>query len=55
MPLVTSEGHAIGTLCLKDDTPRSFSERERELLELLAEEAVNQLELRRRNLVDTDE
>ncbi|MFQ3320728.1 MAG: DNA-binding NarL/FixJ family response regulator [Natronomonas sp.] len=55
MPLVTSEGHAIGTLCLQDDTPRSFSERERELLELLAEEVMDQLELRRRNLEENDE
>lgn len=44
-PLVTSEGHAIGTFCLYDSDPRSFSERNRELLSTLAEEAVAAMEL----------
>ncbi|QLD85526.1 GAF domain-containing protein [Natronomonas halophila] len=44
-PLVTSEGHAIGTFCLYDSEPRSFSERNRELLSTLADEAIAGMEL----------
>lgn len=47
-PLVTPDGHPIGTFCVYDVEPRSFSERDRELLSLLAEEAMEQLMLRRR-------
>lgn len=47
-PLVTSNGHAIGMFCLFDDEPQSFSERDRELFSLLAEEAVAGMELQRR-------
>ncbi|WP_178915298.1 GAF domain-containing protein [Natronomonas gomsonensis] len=45
-PVTTPEGHAIGTFCVYDDEPRAFSERERELLSLLADEAMEQLTLR---------
>jgi GAF domain-containing protein len=47
-PVVTPDGEAIGVFCLHDDEPRSFSQRDRELLELFAEETMEQLELRRR-------
>ncbi|WP_435095402.1 GAF domain-containing protein [Halarchaeum sp. P4] len=46
-PLVTPDERKIGTFCVYDDEPRSFDERERELLGLLADEAMEQLELRR--------
>ncbi|WP_435128265.1 GAF domain-containing protein [Halobaculum sp. D14] len=46
--LVTPSGQPIGTFCVYHDDPRAFSERDRELLELLADEAMEQLELRRR-------
>lgn len=46
--LITPEGQPIGTFCVYDDEPRTFDERDRELLTLLAEEAMEQLELRRR-------
>ncbi|GGN15731.1 GAF domain-containing protein [Halarchaeum nitratireducens] len=46
--LVTPDGQTIGTFCVYDDEPRSFDARERELLALLADEAMEQLELRRR-------
>lgn len=46
-PIVTSSGRAIGTFCLHDDEPRRFAERDRELLSVLAAEAMEQLELRR--------
>jgi GAF domain-containing protein len=47
-PLVTSAGRTIGTFCVYDAFPRRFEARDRELLGLLAEEAMDQLELRRR-------
>lgn len=47
-PVETNEGEAIGTFCVYDDAPRSFPERERELLTMLADEAMEQLTLRRR-------
>ncbi|WP_135821679.1 GAF domain-containing protein [Halostella litorea] len=47
-PLVTPDGEAIGTFCVYDDAPREFSDRDRELLTMLADEALDQLELRRR-------
>lgn len=47
-PLVTPDGQEIGTFCVYDDHPSSFSDRERELLVLLAEEAMEELVLRRR-------
>jgi CheY-like chemotaxis protein len=49
-PLVTSDGYAIGTFCLYDAEPRSFSARNRELLSILAEEAVTSMERQRRLL-----
>lgn len=52
-PLVTSEGHAIGMFCLFDDDPQSFSERNRELLSTLAEEAVAGMELQQRTRGET--
>ena len=47
-PVRTPAGLAIGVFCLHDDEPRTFDERQRELLSLLADEAMDQLELRRR-------
>ncbi len=53
-PLMTDEGQAIGTFCLVDGEPRSFSAAETDQLRLLADEAMDQLELRRR-LADAEE
>ena len=47
-PIVTPDGEAIGTFCVYDDGPRPFSQRDRELLSMLGEEAMDQLTLRRR-------
>ena len=44
-PLVLSTGHALGSLCIIDTKPRSFSEQEREQLAILASLAMGQLEL----------
>lgn len=46
-PLVTSEGHALGTLCVIDQQPRRLTDDERHALAILSREVVSQLELRR--------
>lgn len=47
-PIGTPDGQAIGTFCVYQDEPRTFSESDREQLSLLADEAMEQLVLRRR-------
>jgi len=46
-PMVTQEGHALGTLCVADKKPRELSGDQREALQGLARQATAQLELRR--------
>jgi len=45
MPLVTSDGHTIGTLCLADGEPRAFGEDELKMLGAFARAVVGRLEL----------
>jgi len=45
-PLVTADGHAIGTVCVADRVPRELDLSQREALRALARQAVSQLELR---------
>lgn len=47
-PLITSEGHALGSLCLIDPKPRlTFSDRDQRILEDLAAMVLERMELRR--------
>jgi len=50
-PLITADGHALGTLCVIDRTPRTLSAAQQEALEALRRQVVAQLELRR-NLLE---
>lgn len=47
IPLVTSEGNALGTLCVIDDHPRSISKKQLENLKALANQVNQLLELRK--------
>lgn len=53
-PLVTPDGHALGTLCVLDRKPRILTAEQREGLDALRRQVVAQLTLRR-NLVELQE
>ncbi|MBB5767841.1 sensor domain-containing diguanylate cyclase [Xanthomonas euroxanthea] len=54
-PLLTSDGIALGTLCVLDRTPRRLSVAERDALQALARQVVNTIELQRAaRLVELD-
>ncbi|HEX4504104.1 MAG TPA: GAF domain-containing sensor histidine kinase, partial [Alphaproteobacteria bacterium] len=46
-PLQTPDGHALGTLCVLDRTPRKLSDDQKAALEALARQAMAQMELRK--------
>jgi GAF domain-containing protein len=49
-PLTTPEGHALGTLCVADQTPRSLSAAQQDALRALARQVMSRLELRRERI-----
>jgi len=54
-PLRTSEGYVLGTLCVVDQQPRSFSEQQHRWHEKIARQVADQLERRRHALLLQDE
>jgi PAS domain S-box-containing protein len=53
IPLTTLEGHALGTLCVIDQVPRTLNADQQAALEALGRQATKELELRR-NLADLE-
>ncbi|HEX5043804.1 MAG TPA: sigma 54-interacting transcriptional regulator [Candidatus Polarisedimenticolaceae bacterium] len=47
VPLITSDGHALGTFCVLDRTPHAWTEEEIGVLRELASSAISEIELRR--------
>ncbi|HEU5180331.1 MAG TPA: sigma 54-interacting transcriptional regulator [Candidatus Polarisedimenticolia bacterium] len=47
IPLMTSEGHALGTFCVYDARPHPWSEDELKILQVLAASTMSEIELRR--------
>ncbi len=53
-PIVTADGHGIGTVCVLDRVPRELAPDQIEALRALARQAMSLLELRRRVRLDRD-
>ena len=45
-PLITPSGHKIGTLCVIDHNPREITEEQKEILQAIGRQVINQMELR---------
>ena len=53
-PLLTPEGHALGTLCVMDRAPHELSDSQRDALQILSRHVMAQLALRRQRLQAAD-
>ena len=51
-PLRTADGHAVGTICVIDRTPRQLTEQQENALRALSRQVESQLELRRRLIAE---
>jgi GAF domain-containing protein len=49
-PLVTETGYALGTLCVIDNQPRSFSEEQERVLRILAMKVIERIDNRKKNI-----
>jgi PAS domain S-box-containing protein len=54
-PIRSPDGHALGTICVLDRTPRQLTEKQENALRALSRQVEGQLELRRRLLHDRKE
>ncbi len=54
-PMITPDGHVLGTVCVLDTEPRSPTEEQLDQLDSLAQMAVDQLEQRRRHKIEKAE
>ncbi|KAM3094248.1 GAF domain-containing protein [Phormidesmis sp. 146-35] len=54
VPLITPTGEAIGTICVVDDVPRTFTTSQLESLQALGRQVITQLELKRHVQVLSD-
>jgi len=45
-PLITTEGHCLGTLCVVDQKPHSLNKHQQIMLKMLAKQAINIMELK---------
>lgn len=49
-PLLTSDGHALGTLCVIDHKPRQISDEAKTALKALSQQVISKLEFKKQNL-----
>jgi signal transduction histidine kinase len=54
IPITTSDGHALGTLCVLDDKPKELSDNQIEALKILSNQAMKMIELRLNNKLLSD-